>query len=88
MAKPVASLVLPRGGAEQLEISGDTPNLTLENYDFESYSILPNCDESSICSGNTIIPSGTNRATIVFIAESLDISKPAGIWLIDDVILY
>lgn len=92
-----AALRLPRGGAEQIDVSNVSgADLTkipvLENYDFESYSIVPTCNTiKGPCCINGLVPAGFNKATIVFVAEASgkpnNINEPAGFWLIDDVIL-
>lgn len=94
-ARLAAYTTLPLGGTKQIDISTINKIPVLNDYDFESYSIVPPCNElkGPCCLDNQtpLIPSGATKATIVFVAETSGavnmLNKPAGIWLIDDVIL-
>ncbi|MEG1255384.1 collagen-like protein [Clostridium sp.] len=93
----VAAMKLPRGGAQQIDIDlnldEEDPTIpVLNNYDFESYSLVPSCSRiKGPCCEKVTIPAGISKATIVFVAEPSrvinNINKPSGFWLIDDVIL-
>lgn len=85
--KPAFQMVIQKGTNEQITISGadgTTPKLTA--YDFENYEILPQCSTLGTCSCSTIPSNSSLRwATVLFVAEPVVNTKPAGIWLIDDV---
>lgn len=87
---PAFTVVIPEGTPDQLDINGPIDTPALSYYDFESYNYIQTCCISGSCCSlgtccNNSIPSGTTKATILFIAEALDPTKPSGIWCIDDV---
>ena len=81
---PAFRVVVPEGTPNQLDFSAPITAPVLYYYDFESYNYVQTCYSLGACFNNSI-PLGTTKATILFIAEALDPSKPAGIWCIDDV---
>lgn len=81
---PAFKLVVPEGTPDQLKIDLPITAPVLSYYDFESYNYVQTCYSLGGCFSNSI-PPGTTKATILFVAEALDPSKPAGIWCIDDV---
>lgn len=87
LPSPLAfSILVPEGTPDQFEFLGPANTPVLENYDFESYRYIQSCYVAPPCSSSLGIPAGTTQATVVFIAEAVDPTKPAGIWCIDDVL--
>lgn len=86
---PYCQIIIPEGTADQLTIQATSPGVPpykLINYDFESYRCIPCCFQQCCCELPPTPKPSTNKATIVFIAEALDPSKPAGIWCLDDIL--
>jgi hypothetical protein len=87
---PYCEIIIPEGTADQLTIITQSveglPPYKLINYDFESYRCIPCCSQQCCCELPAMPKPSATEATIVFIAEALDPSKPAGIWCLDDIL--
>lgn len=77
--------IIPPGVSDQMNFTRTATAPVLNSYIYQNYALIPSCDDNNDSDNMTQPPTGVTQATILFIAESVDNTKPAGIWCLDDV---